>query len=255
MSTTVVFDSNVWELIVDDAKRADAKTPAAVRTLYTLINDKVITSFIFEGIANFEAIPRKGRKAFVRDYKATISMSEGDQAAKKINGTPAAEISEQLEATIEKAASLDFSFIHLPRIAAPRHQIVNKYKAPEALDLETRLERSFRCARDIESMGCGMQVLKDMLLSPENGLLPALQDDPIAEKKFSEGVAEWMDGDALAATYGYGHEYFCTYDQGKNAGQSSILHPKNRATYMQKYGVKIVTPEELIAALISPAPV
>jgi hypothetical protein len=58
-----------------------------------------------------------------------------------------------------------------------------------------------------------------------------------------------MDGDALAATYGYGFEYFCTNDKGAGAGTSSILHPSNRTLYAQKYNVKIVTPEELIAIL------
>jgi hypothetical protein len=88
-----------------------------------------------------------------------------------------------------------------------------------------------------------------MLDDPQNGLVPAIQDDPITEKKLAQGVAEWMDGDALAATYGYGFEYFCTNDKGAGAGTSSILHPSKRALYVQKYNVKIVTPDELIALL------
>lgn len=247
MSKTVVFDSNVWEHIADEAKRADA--PPAVQTLYAQITTLEITPFFFEGIVNLEAIPKKARKVFLKSYRPSITMTVDKKVDHYSEGTPTSDIPEYLEKTVEKAAALGFRFVKLPRIGAASHPLVDRYKAPENLPLQDRLDRSFECARYIQSLGCGKETLMAMLDDPQNGLVPAIQDDPITEKKFAQGVAEWMDGDALAATYGYGFEYFCTNDKGAGAGTSSILHPSKRALYVQKYNVKIVTPDELIALL------
>lgn len=251
MSKPVVFDSNVWEQIADEAKRAVASP--AVQALYTQITTQAITPFFFEGIVNLEAIPKRARKAYLQGYRPSITMTVDEEVETQSRGTPPSDIPEYLDATVEKAAALGFRFVHLPRIGAPRHPLANQHKASEILELQDRLDRSFECVKYIESLGCGKEALMAMLDDPQNGLVPALQDDPIAEKKLAKGVAEWMDGDALAATYGYGFEYFCTNDAGVGAGTSSILHPSNRTLYTQKYNVKIVTPEELIAGLTAAA--
>ncbi|KKK07934.1 hypothetical protein [Pseudomonas frederiksbergensis] len=252
MSTTVVFDSNVWEQVADEAKRAVA--PPTIQALHDLISMKAITPFFFEGIVNLEAIPKKARKAYLQRYKPSIKMSVDNTVEHESLGTPPAGIPEYLETTVKKAVALGFRFVHLPRIAAPRHLLADQYKAPEILPLQVRLDRGFECLRYIESLGCGKGALMAMLENPQNGLVPALQDDSITEKKFAQGVAEWMDGDALSATYAYGLEYFCTSDQGAGAGTSSIFHPSKRALYVQNYNVKIVTPDELLAILHTAPP-
>lgn len=252
MSTTVAFDSNVWEQVADEAKRAVA-TPA-IQALQVLISKDAIRPFFFEGIVNLEAIPKKGRKAYLQRYKPSITISVDKTVEHESPGTLPAEIPEYLETTVKKAVVLGFRFVHLPRAGAPRHQLADQYKAPEKLPLQDRLDRSFKCARYIESLGCGKEALMAMLENPQNGLVSALQDDSITEKKFAQGVAEWMDGDALAAAYGYGLEYFCTNDRGAGAGTSSIFHPSKRKRYAQNYNVKIVTPDELLAILYAAAP-
>lgn len=252
MSKSVVFDSNVWEYIVDEAKRAVA--PPAVQALYALVTTQTITPFFFEGIVNLEAIPKKARKAYLQGYRPSITITVDKKVESQSRGTPLSDIPEYLESIVKKAAALGFRFVQLPRIGAQRHPLADQYKAPENLDLKDRLDRSFECLRYIESLGCGKEALMATLDDPQNGLIPAIQDDPITEKKFAQGVAEWMDGDALAATYGYGLEYFCTNDKGAGAGTSSILHPSNRALYIQKYHVKIVTPDELVTSLTGAAP-
>lgn len=247
MSVPVVFDSNVWEYIADEAKRASA--PPAVQALHARITTQAITPFFFEGIVNLEAIPKTARKAYLQSYRPAIMINVDNKVESQSRGTPPSGLPEYLEATVEKAAALGFRFVHLPRIAAPRDPLADKYKASETLAIQDRINRSFECLKYIESLGCGKGALMAMLNDPQKGLVPAIQDNPIAEKKLAKGVAEWMDGDALAATYGYGVEYFCTNDKGAGAGTNSILHPSNRTLYAQKYNVKIVTPEELITIL------
>ena len=247
MSTSVVFDSNVWEQIADEVKLAAATS--SIQKIHALIKAQAITPLFFEGIVNFESIPKKDRRAFIQGYRATISFTESGGEPRTTAGTPAAEISKYLRTTVDKALALGFRFIQLPRIGGPRHELAVKYSAPDQLELGDRISRSFECVRFIDSLGCGMTALKNSLQNPSAGLVSAIQDDPIADRKFSKGVAEWMDGDALAATYGYGHRYFCTCDQGGGAGSQSILHPQKRALFMNKYDVQILTPDELLSAL------
>lgn len=166
-------------------------------------------------------------------------------------GTEPKGLSEYLTKNINDALKIGFKFIHFPRIGAPRHMLSELGKAAEILPLHERLERSFACARYIESLGCGKASLMNMLQDTQHGLVQSVQQDPINEKKFAKGVAEWMDGDALAATYGYAIKFFCTYDQGIGAGKNSILHPDNRESFEREFDVKITTPKEIIKIVMS----
>ncbi|MEJ0050182.1 MAG: hypothetical protein WDN02_03025 [Methylovirgula sp.] len=58
-------------------------------------------------------------------------------------------------------------------------------------------------------------------------------------------IAEWADGDSVAAHYGYGLDLFCTHDTGKNASGASILDAANRKWLSETHGVRFVTLSEL----------
>lgn len=74
-----------------------------------------------------------------------------------------------------------------------------------------------------------------------------------APKKLREEVraitGEWTDMRSLAATYGYGVQYFCTRDTGGRSGGMSLLHHSNWQRLRQEWGIQIVTLGELIAKL------
>lgn len=57
---------------------------------------------------------------------------------------------------------------------------------------------------------------------------------------------EWVDGDAIAAHYGFGIDYFCTNDQAKGAGTASVFHPDNLNRLSEQYGIKVVSPSQLL---------
>jgi hypothetical protein len=64
-------------------------------------------------------------------------------------------------------------------------------------------------------------------------------------KKVAKAVAEWADGDSVAAHYGYGIDLFCSEDFGNNAGKTSVLHPDNRQWLSEEYGIQFATLAEL----------
>lgn len=73
--------------------------------------------------------------------------------------------------------------------------------------------------------------------------------DDTERKAVHRAINEWADGDAVAAHAGYGNDLFCTNDLGKNAGENSVLHPKNRAWLQSDYGIVFVTTLELAQRL------
>ncbi|PEI10174.1 hypothetical protein [Pseudomonas putida] len=53
---------------------------------------------------------------------------------------------------------------------------------------------------DLTSLGLGKQFLMSMLDDPQEGLGSITREDPAADRRFTQGVLEWLNGDALAAT-------------------------------------------------------
>lgn len=66
-------------------------------------------------------------------------------------------------------------------------------------------------------------------------------------EKVAKAVAEWADGDSVAAHYGYGIELFCSEDFGKGAQRPSILDHDNRAWLTGTFRIQFVTMAELAA--------
>ncbi|MDP8288331.1 MAG: hypothetical protein RAP03_16785 [Candidatus Electryonea clarkiae] len=249
MSTSVTFDSNVWEIIVDEEKRNNSDSIYA--KLYELINNSSIQPYFFEGLATMETIRKTDRKEHYANYKAWFSMSVDGELVSSHNGSGGPEISEYLNRVVPQALELGFRFTHLPRIGAPKLDIPEKYWAPdEKFSMKERQDRSFECAQYIESLGAGKGKLMNELGASNGGLVQKTKNDnSVTDNKYSKAVGEWTDGDALAANYGYGIDYFCTNDRASGAGSSSVFHATNLQQLEQRFPVNVVSPEELVQVL------
>lgn len=200
-----------------------------------------------------ETVKKNDRKSHMAGYKAGFEMSVDGQIYAKSSGSGAPEVSDYLKNMVPKALELGFRFTHLPRIGAPMLKIPDKYWAPEEkYSMGERQERSFVCAEFIESLGSGKAALMNEL-SPGNGgvVQRTVIDQAVTEKKYAKFFAEWVDGDALAANYGYGIDHFCTNDTGSGAGSFSIFYPTNLAALEAKYPVNIISPSGLVAKVES----
>lgn len=218
MEVWVTFDSNVWESIVDENKRANSAE--VYSQLFHLIQSKIITPFFFEGIATIETMKKSERKPYIANFKGAYSITVDGQEISSSKGSKAPELTEYLASMIPKALELGFRFTKLPRVGAPALEFDKKYLAPDVKhDLGDRLERSFECLRFIESLGAGRSHLMNQL--PR------------------------VDGDALAASYGYDIDYFCTNDRASSAGQTSIFYHENLKKLESNYPVNVITPEDL----------
>ena len=251
MSYSVTFDSNVWEIIVDENKRSSSNS--IYKKLYDLIVSKDIEPYFFEGLATMETVKKRDRKDYIGNYSSGFSMSVDGEEITNIEGSGAPEVSEYLKNTIPKALELGFKFTRMPRIGAPMLELSDNFKAENIkYELRERLDRSFECVKFIESLGAGKGDLMRQLGGSTGGLVQKTKEDTsISDKKYSEAVGEWVDGDALAANFGYGIDFFCTNDRASGAGTSSIFHPNNLSKLESKYPVNVVSPEELLTKLES----
>ncbi|MCR4343024.1 MAG: hypothetical protein NUV40_03960 [Patescibacteria group bacterium] len=176
MSTSVTFDSNVWEIIVDEDKR-NSSDPIYTR-IYELINNSAIQPYFFEGLATIETIKKKDRKEHYANYKAGFSMSVDGKEVSLHNGSGGPEISEYLNRVVPQALELGFRFTHLPRIGAPKLNIPEKYRAPdEKYSMKERQGRSFECAKYIESLSAGKGKLMNELCASNGGLVQKTKND------------------------------------------------------------------------------
>jgi hypothetical protein len=159
-------------------------------------------------------------------------------------------LSEYLKEAIPKAIGMGFKFIRTPRIGGHGIDPTAEYVAKDIkFPLAERLDRTFDVLRFIESLGAGKAKLdKDILKNSGNGLVEkTINDTSLTDKQFSKNIAEWVDGDAIAAHYGYGIDYFCTNDKASGAGASSIFSDINLKSVCGKYGIKVVSPAELLS--------
>jgi hypothetical protein len=217
--------------------------------IYDLILQKAIDPYFFEGIVTLETIQKQDRKKHIAEFKPAISMQIDDEKPRVTKGTPPPQLSEYLKITLPKAIDMGFKFIRTPRVGGhgidPSEECAAKdIKFP----LEERLQRTFEILRFIETLGAGKAKLDtDILKNHRNSLMErAAKDKSLTDKRFAKNIAEWVDGDAIAAHYGYGIDYFCTNDKAGGAGSSSIFSEINLKKVSEKYGIKVVSPDELL---------
>lgn len=144
-------------------------------------------------------------------------------------------------ARVERALALGLRILNAPRNGCSRidDSSADLYaQDADAEALATRLMRFESLAAAIEARGLGYaHMLKVARFSPSD------------TRKVARAVAEWADGDSVAAHYGYANDLFCTEDRAAKAGRNSVMHPAQRGWLRRAYGVEVVSIAELAALL------
>jgi hypothetical protein len=270
---SVTFDSNVWESIADLDKLAVHADGVALGEIRRAIGDKRAVPYISDVVVLLESIARKERGKFFGSIKTTMRRSE-DGMSTDANGVSVIkstltissvfdhfpQLHEKLSSALEQAFALGFKIINVPRIGWMRlDDHLYKPQESDPKDIGTRLDRTHDAALKIEAAGCGAAwatklgedaIAKDPQVAARSGrnafFALAYCGDPAA---ISEAIAEWADGDALAAHHGHGHDVFCTLDRGRGAGRQSVLHQSRRQWLKTDFGVVILSPAELATRL------
>ncbi len=257
----VTFDSNIWRPLVSPQKfSSEASKPEYIK-IRSAIQAGEIIPFLSETTFTLEAIKRRDRRNFFGNYSAKIDVTPAPAKPGFIGMRFTIKPDENahpgnvpiLADHFTDAFTLGFRLLRSPRVGG----IINKdvqharYTACSEVELKDAIEKCAEVLDMVEAYGCGMSHIKEIGLryttSEENwkeGLLVAPESE---EKAIQNAIAEWADGDAIAAHIAYDNDYFCTADIARGAGSKSIFSTENRLWLKQKYAIKIVSLIDLAA--------
>jgi hypothetical protein len=226
-------------------------------TIHDALRGKQIQGFISETVGTLEAIRNLGRKAYFTSIRPNVNVQVVNvtlgQALLKIDmGTTHDQhpgLHRVLEERLQLAFTLGIRLMRAPRMTIPVPALMLDLSVfADETDVPTGAARDNRWGDimlTIEQRGVGSALLRS-LQEKAGGRV-----DDIEEKAFARAVAEWADGDSVAAHVAYNNDIFCTEDRGKSGGNASIFDTSNRQWLELTYGAEFDSVKELASRLHS----
>jgi hypothetical protein len=255
----VTFDSNVWRIVATPSAFPNERGIDSFQKINEAIANGKVLGTLAETVFTLEAIKKVGRQKFLSAYKPEIKSEAKEQS----DGTIKLSFSigpdrsahpgsnHYLSKHWADAEKMGFKLLHCPRVSAVSNPSL---EAEWFIHVTDGIANRFgACSREIESNGCGIAQLKEIGKKYAGVGQPWHQGITLSpdseEASIAKAVAEWADGDAVAAHYGYANDYICTRDIAKSGGPDSVFSPKNRAWLESRYGVRFISPEQLAAMI------
>jgi hypothetical protein len=254
MSLTVTFDTNTF----DKASRPTVYSKDPEQREMIVVHEALkrgdIHGFICDTALTLEGITNDQRVAVLGNTQTRSSLAQTAEDTFTITITPeqvdrAPLHPKQAERFIE-AFALGIRLLGAPRIGMPRAE-EQFYAVDDPATLGDRLNRFFELAREIETRGLGSSRAQGIAArfagreGTQGPWFAALGAASGIQREVARAVAEWADGDSVAAHYGYGIDLFCSGDFGKSASAPSVLDCDNRKWLNQEFGIQFVTLAEL----------
>lgn len=260
---SVTFDTNVWQLVSCPGDFSQDPSITAIQKINDAIKAGNVSGCLSELVFTLEAIKKADRREFFSRYKmkTNTSITEMPDGTIKLSLAVGPDTSahpgnnEWLSKYLRDALQFGFKLIHCPRVGGVKNpDLDDSYFLVQSDDMaHTRNELYAKIGREIEARGAGIHHVKEIAkkyINPPQRWQDGLRTAPASEDKvIAKAVAEWADGDSVAAHIAYGINYFCTRDVASGAGAQSVFSAGNRAWLQSTYNVKFVTPDELAAIL------
>jgi hypothetical protein len=260
----VTFDTNTFDKASrPEVYRKDPMYETAL-TVHEALRRGAMRGYICETALTLEGVRRDDRSAVFGSTVAVASterVSEDTlQIASRTEQPERKPVSVKQAERFRAAFDLGLRLLATSRIAMPRAE-EQFYAEENADEIGPRLDRGVRLAGKIEARGLGCRramVLAERLIKNRlalgqpwfHGLRYA---HGIAEvREVARAVAEWADGDSVAAHYAYGNDVFCTLDHGRDEnrrGESAVLDVENRKWLTLELGIQFATMDELAVRL------
>jgi hypothetical protein len=209
-----------------------------------------ISPYMTEISVSLESIQKSARQRFFENYSPSFTWRAESVSAAGIHGTfsvgPDTAIhpglASKLLQKLLKAQELGFKVIRMTNFGTVRSPEIPKdmLLTVESYDAYwDYADRLSSCSQFITNLGCGYHGYQIMKQTRQPG----------SPEKLAAAVAEWVDGDALAAHYAFGADVFCTNDRAGKAGSKSIFYPDNLAKLQRQFPIAVLTPDELLKSL------
>ncbi len=251
----VTFDSNVWQKVVKPSLARGTSLYDDFTTVHEALRAKQIQGFICETVGTLEAVRRAGRKAYFASIKPIVEVKTDDRAGQALltinvgtNHNQHPGLASVLRERLEVAFALGMRLMRAPRIGIPLPaSFLDLSVFADELDVPTSAARD-NCwgnvVETIEQRGLGSSAMRSLEAEKK-------RKSEAMEEEFASAVAEWADGDSVAAHVAYSNDVFCTEDQGKSAGGVSIFDADGRLWLAETHNVKFATITELATQIRS----
>jgi hypothetical protein len=257
---TVTFDTNTLNSVIFP-NEAQRNTSEDGRAINSAIKVGQVRGFFSETLITIEGIPKKertetlGKNRVVTSAsttsKNTITLSIGFQH-------PPNELPPKSSERVKAAYALGMRILRSPARIGAKHLKDERYPLYEpeggVSALVSCMDKVNYLATKIERRHLGRAVAVKLgrefsrrANAPEPELW--LQGLGRANRSVARAVAEWADGDAVAAHYGFGIQLFCTEDFASSAGTQSVFSKDNRRCLTENFGVTFVTLSQLAEML------
>lgn len=266
MTKSATFDSNVWRKIVSPASFPSDPDAAIYQGIHDAVKSGKLKGFLADAIFHLEVVPKKMRPEYFGKYQPearveVVGVSPSGEIHMRCSIGPSSAghpgNSDYPKRHLNDAIGLGVLLLSAPRIGTPRNPDIRSEYYAHRTEAEMA-EQQALCGQVFETineLGAGIAHAKSIGDSFKNGnstWVEALANAP-ADKRFlvSKAIAEWVDGDSIAAHVSHKIDYYCTLDFGISAGEKSVLAPDSRKVLQERYGIRFVTPKELHGALYS----
>ncbi len=265
----VTFDTNTLADVVSPATSQRPTGAADGAIVRAAIQAGAVRGFFCEALVILEGIKNADRRAVFGSTEANTHYQHG--VAPDGNGVttinirveqPARRPLDQRQADRFLAAfGLGMKLLAATRVGMTRVDDPDgsRYVAePDEGQLGRRLDRHFEAVTAIEARGVGcaqaMRLAYD-IQAEIGGYHPFISylgkpRTTAEQRQINRAIAEWADGDSVAAHYAYGIDIFCSEDFGKSAANPSVLDTANRDWLTKTFGIQFATLGELAQMVV-----
>lgn len=256
-----ILNNALWSVTSPDrAQRATATEGAIIRKA---VQEGRILGFFSETVLTLEGIQKKDRADVLGQTRVlTSSESTGKNSINLTIGVRHRRkpLDPEFSRRVRAAYELGLLPLRAPaRMALSPHLDAAQYplyEPPGGIhELVRCMEKVNHLAKEITArevgqapaVAFGVQLTRSAgVTEPELWLQGLGRASTRSErKKVSRVVAEWADGDSVAAHYGFGIDLFCSDDFAKSRTGRSILDGDNRRWLSECFGIRFVTLAEL----------
>lgn len=267
----VSFDSHILGKVIFPERREKDPAHGCIEQINAALKGGKVQGFFCESIATHEAIAQKKRPHYFanRIPKSEVKThSEGNHPALTITIRTDHDrhpgLHEALVRKLEKAQILGMRILHIPALNLQLPKYLRdrpEFYASHLFETQRYADQFWEIAGAIEARGAGGAMIKALIQRFAAGLpetvtvsgsgtqLLAYAKNEAEETSISKAVAEWADGDLVAAHIASGNEFLCSEDRGRSAAGPAVFDDSNRAWLKETYGVAIVSVRELAAQL------
>lgn len=265
MSMRVTFDTNA----IDRAVRPEILPQTLQHTDYLKIQQALTSGKIegffsetivtLEGVQNVDRVDVFGGTQIIKKLPDPSGPQQTEALVLEVSQPLRKPLHPLAQERVKAALQIGMRALRTPRIGA---MLINDpdrkfFFYDDPAGQSTRLDRTYELGREISGRGAGfahIEAVSRRLAARDGVTEPWFKSllrakDEHEKKEVNKAVAEWADGDGVAAHSGYGLDLFCTEDKAANAGAASVMSPANRAWLKTQYGVTFVTLFELAAIL------